>query len=149
MTAHNKFKSLDVDLLTQLCKELRNRYGDEVAYDGALLLAATVVSCSWLASHRTAIQLSALWCCQELHMGNVWWTATQRSSSQHSKRGSLPRRSASGHCFLTMNRFPRLLCCTTNCTSFLRVFSRIGCVESLRCSCQMAPQHRECFVSCM
>ena len=58
MTAHNKFKSLDVELLTQLCKELRNRYGDEVAYDGALLLAATVVSCSWLASQRRGVQLS-------------------------------------------------------------------------------------------
>jgi riboflavin synthase alpha subunit len=41
MSAHKKFKSLDADLLTQLCKELRNRYGDEVTYDGACVSVAS------------------------------------------------------------------------------------------------------------
>jgi hypothetical protein len=50
MTAHTKFKSLDVELLTQLCKELRNRYGDEVAYDGASLFGATVLAAGRRAS---------------------------------------------------------------------------------------------------
>jgi hypothetical protein len=35
LSAFKKYKSVDVELLTQLCKELRNRYGDTVSYDGA------------------------------------------------------------------------------------------------------------------
>ena len=57
MAAHKNFKSFNVELLVQLCKELRNRHGDEVTYDGASALAST--ACGWPATRRVAVQLSA------------------------------------------------------------------------------------------
>lgn len=60
MAAHKNFKSFNVELLVQLCKELRNRHGDEVTYDGASALATTV--CGWPATRRVAVQLSGSTC---------------------------------------------------------------------------------------
>lgn len=59
MAAHKKFKSFNVELLVQLCKELRSRHGDEVTYDGASVLVATVGSCL-VAGHSVAVELSAI-----------------------------------------------------------------------------------------
>ena len=60
MAAHKNFKSFNVELLVQLCKELRNRHGDEVTYDGASALAST--ACGWPATRRVAVQLSGSTC---------------------------------------------------------------------------------------
>ena len=33
--AQSRLRSVDVELLTKLCKELRQQFSDEVSYDGA------------------------------------------------------------------------------------------------------------------
>lgn len=93
MTAHNKFKSLDVEMLTQLCKVLRNRYGDEVSYDGASSLA-TLVAFQLLAGKPADGRPLSTACFSGAGRNRVWGTFGR---SQHEEAHRSIRR---GHCSL-------------------------------------------------
>ena len=45
--AQSRLRSVDVELLTKLCKELRQQFSDEVSYDGARLTPKTVRGASF------------------------------------------------------------------------------------------------------
>ena len=74
--AQSRLRSVDVELLTKLCKELRQQFSDEVSYDGARLCPPKLVRGASFAFPSDAV---ACWCAGEAYTDRLADKATKRA----------------------------------------------------------------------
>lgn len=74
--AQSRLRSVDVELLTKLCKELRQQFSDEVSYDGARLCSPKIVHGASFAFVSDAV---ACWCAGEAYTDRLADKATKRA----------------------------------------------------------------------